>query len=89
MDASWYYIPEDTACGRLPGHDRREVFESVHSDENPIESIDGLCRVLSWDEYQQWLTEEADDDDDDDEEEEEEEGQAENRRVGIIALDVP
>lgn len=67
MDASWYYIPEDTACGRLPGHDRREVFESVHSDENPIESIDGLCRVLSWDEYQQWLTEEADDDDDDDE----------------------
>ena len=67
MEGRWYYFPEETRSGRLPGHDPRELFESVHTDENNLETIDGICVVFRWDEYQRWLDEpDAGDDDDDD-----------------------
>lgn len=37
----------------------------MHSDENPVESIDGHCKVLSWEEYQLWLAEDDEDDNND------------------------
>lgn len=68
MELKWYYAPEHTACGRLVGHDPREIFESVHTDDNPVAAIDGHVRVLGWDEYQKWLDEPVGDRDDDEEE---------------------
>ncbi|KAL1524883.1 hypothetical protein AB1Y20_019762 [Prymnesium parvum] len=67
MDCRWYYTPEETRTGRLPGHDRREIFESVVTEENPVGVISAPCRVLSWSAYQRWLEEEIADDDEDDE----------------------
>ena len=63
FEGRWYYPPEDTTCGRLVGHDPREVFETVHVDELLIECIDGHCTVMEWDAYQQWLDQPATDDD--------------------------
>ena len=63
FEGRWYYPPEDTSCGRLVGHDPREVFETVHVDEHLIECIDGHCTVMEWDAYQQWLDQPAGDDD--------------------------
>jgi origin recognition complex subunit 1 len=65
MEARWYYTPEECQTGRLPGHDRRELFESVHSDENHVDSINGAATVMNWDEYQHWLQQPAQGDDED------------------------
>ena len=65
----WYYNPEETSCGALAGHDPREIFETVHIDENLVECIDSACTVMDWDAYQRWLDQPRGDDDDDDEEE--------------------
>jgi origin recognition complex subunit 1 len=67
MELKWYYAPEDTSSGRLAGHDPREIFESVHTDENPVAAIDGHVRVLGWDEYQRWLDAPFEGDEDEDE----------------------
>ena len=55
FEGRWFYTPEETTCGRLVGHDPRELFETVHVDENLVETIDGLCTILNWETYQQWL----------------------------------
>ena len=34
FEGRWYYWPEETTCGRLAGHDQRELFETFHIDEN-------------------------------------------------------
>lgn len=68
FDSRWYYKPEETTCGRLVGHDPRELFESAHVDENPVESIDCACTVMEWDAYQRWLDQPGDDVDDHEEE---------------------
>lgn len=49
------------------GVGRRELFESVVTEENPVDTISAPCRVLSWSAYQQWLTEEIADEAEDDE----------------------
>ena len=69
FEGRWYYPPEDTSCGRLVGHDPREVFETVHVDEHQVDCIDGHCTVMEWDAYQQWLDAGAVDDDDNHEDE--------------------
>mmetsp|Transcript_53615 Transcript_53615/g.116876 ORF Transcript_53615/g.116876 Transcript_53615/m.116876 type:complete len:680 (-) Transcript_53615:374-2413(-) len=58
FEGHWLYEPEETAAGRLPGHDPREKFESVHAWENSLDVIDGVARVLNWEEYEAWLNEE-------------------------------
>jgi Cdc6-like AAA superfamily ATPase len=68
FEGRWFYRPEDTSCGRLVGHDPRELFETVHVDENLVETIDGPCTIMEWDEYQRWLDEPAGDEDDDEDE---------------------
>ena len=30
FEGHWYYSPEETTCGRLVGHDKRELFETAH-----------------------------------------------------------
>ena len=54
-ELKWYYSPEQTASGRLAGHDPRELFEAVHTDDNPLAAIDGKACVLEWEAYQRWL----------------------------------
>ena len=71
-EGRWYYTPEETTCGRLVGHDPRELFETVHVDENLVDTIDCHCTVMEWDAYQRWLDQPAEDDD---------EAAAEGRRV--------
>ena len=65
FEGRWYYRPDETACGRLPGHDPREVFESADADENEIDTINTHCVVMEWDKYQSWLDEPALEDEDD------------------------
>ena len=55
FEGRWYYRPEETTCGRLVGHDDREIFETVHVDDNQVATIDGHCTVMAWDDYQRWL----------------------------------
>lgn len=62
-ESRWYYTPEETTCGRLVGHDARELFETVHFDENLVDTIDCRCTVMEWDTYQRWLDQPAGDDD--------------------------
>ena len=64
MEARWYYRPDECRSGRLPGHDRREVFESVHSDTNNVSAIDGHARLMEWEEYREWLAQPAEEDED-------------------------
>ena len=56
----WYYRPEETNCGRLHGHDKREVFETSHEMEEQLETINGVCTVMSWADYERWLDSPAD-----------------------------
>lgn len=42
----WMYFPEDTKLGRLAHHGTREVFESSHSDINPLTAIDSAAYVF-------------------------------------------
>jgi origin recognition complex subunit 1 len=62
-EGRWYYTPEETTCGRLVGHDPRELFETAHVDENLVDTIDCHCTVMEWDAYQRWLDQPAEDDD--------------------------
>ena len=55
FECRWFYDPAETKSNRLPGHDKREIFQTSHIDEQPVESIDGPCTVLDWDTYQRWL----------------------------------
>lgn len=50
---------------RSLGHDSRELFVSVHMDENPVGAIDGHARVLTWETYQRWLDADGSEDGDD------------------------
>ena len=68
FEGRWYYRPEETTCGRLVGHDQRELFETAHVIEDDIAVINGTCTVMAWDDYQRWLDTEALDDDDEEEE---------------------
>lgn len=56
LEARWYYAPEHTRLGRLRRHHKREVFESTHTDENSLETVQGKCAVLSWHEYRAWAS---------------------------------
>ena len=67
FESRWYYSPDETTCGKLTGHDPREIFETVHIDENLVDCIDGPCVVLDWDSYQRWLDTPAAAEDDEDE----------------------
>ncbi|KAJ1632617.1 hypothetical protein T492DRAFT_838291 [Pavlovales sp. CCMP2436] len=39
VEVRWYYFPEHTRGGRLKRHHKREVFESTHTDENTVDTI--------------------------------------------------
>lgn len=67
FEGRWYYSPEETTCGKLVGHDDREIFESVHIDENLVDTIDSHCTVMEWDAYQRWLDQPVGEDDDEEE----------------------
>lgn len=54
FEARWYYFPEDTKVGRLRRHHKKEVFESTHSDDNELDTIQRKCVVLGWDAYRDW-----------------------------------
>jgi hypothetical protein len=59
-EGRWYYYPEETEAGRLPGHDEREVFLSAHpSGPQGVEVIDGPCDVLEWARYEEQRVERA------------------------------
>jgi len=49
----WFYRPEESACGRLPFHGDKEVFESDHVDRLPSHVIEDKCSVYTYDEYTQ------------------------------------
>ena len=59
FEGRWFYRPEETTCGRLVGHDPRELFETTHIIEEGIEVINGVCTVMAWDDYQRWLDQPA------------------------------
>ena len=62
FEGQWYYTPEETTAGKLPGHDDRELFLTSHHDEHPVSTIDSQCSVLSWQAYQRWVVEDEEDD---------------------------
>ncbi|XP_061429675.1 bromo adjacent homology domain-containing 1 protein-like [Lethenteron reissneri] len=52
MSLLWYYRPEHTQGGRVPGqHCENEVFASRHQDENSVACIEDKCYVLTYLEY--------------------------------------
>ena len=57
FEGRWYYRPDETTCGKLVGHDQRELFETAHVVEDHIEAINGHCTVMAWDDFQRWLDE--------------------------------
>ena len=65
FEGRWYYRPDETTCGRLVGHDERELFETAHVIEDDIGVINGICTVMAWDDYQRWLDQPEDDDEED------------------------
>lgn len=67
LEARWYYFPEHTRLGRLRRHHRREVFESTHTDDNTLDTVQGKCAVLSWHEYRAWAAQPSTGDSEDDE----------------------
>lgn len=67
LEARWYYSPEHTRVGRLRRHHRREVFESTHTDDNSLDTVQCKCAVLSWGEYRAWAAQPAAADGGDDE----------------------
>ena len=51
----WYYYPEDTHCGRIKKHHKRELFLSDLSDVNSVNSLMAPVDVLSFAEYNKKL----------------------------------
>jgi len=51
----WYYKPEDVIGGRQSWHGEKELFAQPITgltNKNPIDSIEGACRVHTLDEYE-------------------------------------
>ncbi|KAL1138905.1 hypothetical protein AAG570_008967 [Ranatra chinensis] len=47
----WYYRPEHTEQGRIPGQPPDEIFASRHKDTNSVACIEDKCFVLTFNEY--------------------------------------
>uniref|UniRef100_A0A7N0V8G9 BAH domain-containing protein n=1 Tax=Kalanchoe fedtschenkoi TaxID=63787 RepID=A0A7N0V8G9_KALFE len=47
----WYYRPEDAKGGRRSFHGKNELFLSNHVDTQSPESVEGKCKVHTFEEY--------------------------------------
>lgn len=52
LDSRWYYRPEETAMGRQSWQGVEEVIESDHTDTYHVRCVNGKCKIVSLNEYE-------------------------------------
>ena len=57
FEGRWFIRPKETTCGKLDGHDDRELFLTADEFDFETATINGHCTVMPWDEYQRWQRE--------------------------------
>ncbi|XP_033630747.1 trinucleotide repeat-containing gene 18 protein-like isoform X2 [Asterias rubens] len=53
---TWFYHPEETKGGRKSHDGKMALYQSLHVDENDVQTISHKCEVLSVDEYKRFMT---------------------------------
>ncbi|XP_022080209.1 trinucleotide repeat-containing gene 18 protein-like isoform X2 [Acanthaster planci] len=52
----WFYHPEETKGGRKSHDGKMALYQSLHVDENDVQTISHKCEVLSIDEYKRYTS---------------------------------
>jgi len=53
LKLQWYYHPEESNCGRQTFHGAKELFLSDHTDEQRLETVEGVVQVHSLKDYEE------------------------------------